>query len=171
MTRRASIVPHRYLEDRIILYIDGDLPSEERVRCEEHLRAAPQYRERVNALRAAWNSETLASVPGPTQRLRTRFEAALRGEASIEPGPTVGTRLAWLARPALMAATLTVGILIGAYLESVPDGASARVEPLPAETGVLAFSLADDLQEIPVESVEQDYLLLDWDETVDDSGR
>ena len=171
MTRRASIVPHRYLEDRIILYIDGDLPSEERARCEEHLRAAPQYRERVNALRAAWNSETLASVPGPTLRLRTRFEAALRGEESVDPGPTILPKLDWLARPAMMAATLAAGILIGAYLGSDPNGETAQTEPLSTETGVLAFSLADDLQEIPVESVEQDYLLLDWDETVDDSGR
>ncbi len=162
---------HRFLQDRIILYIDGDLPSEEQARCEEHLRTCPRCRERLNALRATWDSDTLLSVTGPTLRLRTRFEADLRGEESIEPVPTVASRLAGLTRPALMAATLAGGILIGAYLGSGPSGDAAQVDPLPMETGVLAFSFTEDLQEISAESVGQDYLLLDWDEAEDDSDR
>lgn len=160
---------HRHLEDRIFLYIDGDLSPEERVRCEEHLANCPRCRERVVALRAAWRSDALLRVTGPTLRLRTRFEAALRGEDSIEPGPTAGSRIAWLARPALMAATLAAGILIGAYLGSGPNGETAQTETLPAQTSVLAFSFADDLQEISAEPVEQDLLLLDWDVNGDET--
>lgn len=167
MTRRAYIVNHRHLEDRIILYIDGELPSEERVQCEAHLRACPRCRERVDALREAWHSDSLLHVTGPTLRLRTRFEAALRGEDSFEPGPTVGTRIALLVRPALMAVTMAAGVLIGAYLGSGPNGESAQVEPMPSETGILAFSFADDLQEISAETVELDYLLPDLDEIGD----
>ena len=167
MTRRASIVNHRHLEDRIILYIDGELPSEERVQCEAHLRTCPRCRERVDALREAWHSDSLLHVTGPTLRLRTRFEAALLGEDSIEPGPTVGTRIALLVRPALMAVSMAAGIVIGAYLGSGPDGEAAQVEPIPSETGILAFSFADDLQEISAESVELDYLLPDLDEIGD----
>ena len=162
---------HRHLEDRIILYIDGDLPREEQARCEEHLRSCPRCRERVNALRATWDSKTLLGVTGPTLRLRTRFEAALRGEDSIEPGPTVGTRIAWLARPVLMAASLAAGILIGAYLGSGPNGETAQVETRTAESNVLAFTLAEGLQDVAAESVGQDYLLLDWDAPLDDPGR
>jgi anti-sigma factor RsiW len=162
---------HRYLEDRILLYIDGDLPPEEQARCEEHLRTCPRCSERVKALRAAWDSDALLSAPGPTLRLRTRFEAALRGEAPVKPGPTAVSNLDWLVRPALMAATLAVGILIGAYLGSGPNGETARVETPPTESNVLAFTLAEDLQEITTESVGQDYLLLDWDESLDDPAR
>lgn len=159
---------HRYLEDRIILYIDGDLPPDEKARCDEYLDAHPRYRERVDALRQAWNSDNLLNVTGPTLRLRTRFEAALRGEDVIEPGPSIRTRIAWLARPALMAVTLVAGILIGAYLGSGTNGDTAGIEPLPVQTGVVAFSFANDLQEISSEPVEQEYLLLDWVETADD---
>lgn len=162
---------HRHLEDRIFLYIDGDLPPVERVRCEEHLRTCPRCRERVDALRIAWNSDALLNVTGPTLRLRTRFESALRGENVIEPGPTVGTRIAWLARPALMAVTMAAGILIGAYLGSGANGDTMQVEPLPVQTGVMAFSFANDLQVISAEPVEQEFLLMDWVETGDDSGR
>lgn len=162
---------HRHLEDRIIRYIDGELSPEEQLRCDEHLRGCPRCRERVNVLREAWHSDALLPVTGPTLRLRTRFEAALRGEESIERRPTVGTRIAWLARPAMMAATLAAGILIGAYLGSGPNGETALVEPVPAQTGVLAFSFADDLREISAEPVDQDYLLLDWDITGDETGR
>lgn len=162
---------HRYLEDRIILYIDGDLPPDEKARCEEYLRAHPRYRERVDALRQAWNSDALLNVTGPTLRLRTRFEAALRGEDVIDPGPTMGTRIAWLARPALMAVTLAAGILIGTYLGSGSNGDTAGVEPLPVQTGVLVYSFTNDLQEISSEPVEQEFLLLDWDVTGGDSGR
>ncbi len=162
---------HRFVEDRFFLYIDGDLPPGEQARCEEHLRSCPQCRERVNALRAAWDSDSLLSVSGPTLRLRTRFEAALRGEAPVEPGPTAVSKLDWLARPALMAATLAVGILIGAYLGSGPNGETARADAPPLETNELAFTLAEDLQEVSTESVGQDYLLLDWDETPDDPAR
>ena len=171
MIKRAIIVNHRYLEDRIILYIDGDLSPEERVRCEEHLDNCPRCRERVGTLREAWHSDTLLPVTGPTLRLRTRFETALRGGDSMDPGPTIGTRIAWLARSALMAASLAVGILVGAYLGSGPNGEAAQVEPLPTQTGVLAFSFADDLQVISAEPVEQEYLLLDWDVTGDDAGK
>ena len=158
---------HRFLEDRIVLYVDGDLPAGERQRCEEHLRTCPRCLERVNVLRSAWVSDGLMPVQGPTLRLRTRFEAVLRGDHSDEAVPPVLTRLAWLARPAMMAATLTVGILIGAYLGSAPDGQTSQVEPLPMDANVLAFSLGEDLQEVSVESVGQDYLLLDWDDPVD----
>ena len=168
INKRTTIMNHRHLEDRIIHYIDGDLPQEERVRCEEHLRTCPRCRERVDALRQAWNSDALLNVTGPTLRLRTRFEAALRGEGVIEPGPTVGTGLAWLARPALMAVTLAAGILIGAYLGSGSNGDTAGVDPLPVQTGVVAYSFTNDLQVISSEPVEQEFLLLDWVETADD---
>lgn len=158
----------RYFEDRIMLYIDGDLPPDERARCEEYLRTHPRFRERVDALRQAWNSDNLLNVTGPTLRLRTRFEAVLRGEDIIEPGPTVGTRIAWLARPALMAVTLAAGIMIGAYLGSGTNGDTAGIEPLPVQTGVVAYSFANDLQEISSEPVEQEFLLLDWVENADD---
>ena len=69
-----------------------------------------------------------------------------------------------------MAATLAAGILIGAYLGSGPNGETARVEPLPMQTGVMAFSFANDLQEISAEPVEQEFLLLDWDESGTISG-
>ena len=161
----------RYFEDRIMLYIDGDLPPDERARCEEFLRTHPRYRERVDALRQAWNSDNLLNVTGPTLRLRTRFEAALRGEDFIETGPTVRTRMAWLARPALMAVMLAAGILIGAYLGSGTNGDTAGIEPLPVQSGVLVYSFANDLQEISPEPVDQEFLLLDWVETGDDTGR
>ncbi len=167
---RASIVNHRHFEDRIIRYIDGELSPEEQARCEEHLRVCPRCRERVDVLREAWHSDALLPVAGPTLRLRTRFEAALRGEE--ETGPVqVGTGIAWLARPAMMAATLAAGILIGAYLGSGPNGATAPVEEVPAQTSVLAYSFADDLREISAEPVEQDILLLDWDVTGDETVR
>ena len=162
---------HRFLEDRIFLYIDGDLSSEERARCEEHLRTCTRCRERVNALRAAWDSDALLRVSGPTLRLRARFEAALRGEAPVEPGPTAVSKLDWLARPALMAATLAAGILIGAYLGSGPNGETAQMDAPSVESNELAFTLAEDLQEVATESVGQDYLLLDWDEALDDPAR
>ena len=162
---------HRYLEDRIIRYIDGDLAPDEKARCDEFLRTHPRYRERVDALRQAWHSDDLLKVTGPTLRLRTRFEAALRGEDVSEPGPTMGTRIAWLARPALMAVTLAAGILIGAYLGSGTNGDTAGVEPLPVQTGVLVYSFTNDLQEISSEPVEQEFLLLDWDVTGGDTGR
>lgn len=162
---------HRFLEDRLFLYIDGDLPSEEQARCEEHLRTCPRCRERVHVLRAAWNSDTLLRVSGPTLRLHTRFEAALRGEEPVEPGPAAGSKLDWLARPALMAATLAVGILIGAYLGSGPNGEAAQLEAPTAESNVMAFTLAEDLQGVATESVGQEYLLLDWDAPLDDTGR
>lgn len=162
---------HRFLEDRLFLYIDGDLPSEDQTRCEEHLRTCPRCRERVDALRATWNSDTLMRVSGPTLRLRTRFEAALRGEAFVESGPAAGTKLDWLGRPALMAATLAVGIVIGAYLGSGPNGETAQVETPAADSNVLAFSFAEDLQDVTAESVGQEYLLLDWDAPMDDPGR
>ncbi len=162
---------HRFVEDRILRYIDGDLSPGEQARCEEHLRTCTRCSERVKALRAAWDSDTLLSVPGPTLRLRTRFEAALRGEAPVEPGPTAASKLDWLVRPAMMAATLAAGILIGAYLGSGPNGESARVEAPAAESNVLAFTLAEDLQEVSTESVGQDYLLLDWDEPLGDPAR
>ena len=171
INQRANIMNQRYLEDRIIRYIDGDLPPDERARCEEYLRTHPRYRERVDALRQAWNSDALLNVTGPTLRLRTRFEAALRGEDVIEPGPTVGTRIAWLARPALMAVTLAAGILIGAYLGSGANGDTAGVDQVPVQTGVLVYSFTNDLQEISSEPVEQDFLLLDWDVTGGDTGR
>ena len=169
--KRANIMNQRYLEDRIILYIDGDLPPDERAWCEEYLRTHPRYRERVDALRKAWNSDELLNVTGPTLRLRTHFEAALRGEDVIEPGPTVGTRIAWLARPALMAITLAAGILIGAYLGSGSNGDTAGFDPVPVQSGVLVYSFTNDLQEISSEPVEQEFLLLDWDVTGGDTGR
>ena len=168
---RATIVNHRHFEDRIIRYIDGELSPEERARCEEHLRDCPRCRERVDVLREAWHSDALLSVDGPTLRLRTRFEAALRGEESTGPGLQAGTGIAWLARPAMMAATLAAGILIGAYLGSGPNGETATVEEVPAQASVLAYSFADDLREISAEPVEQDNLLLDWDVTGDDTGQ
>ena len=168
INRRTTTMNHRYLEDRIIRYIDGDLPPDEKARCDEYLRTHPRYRERVDALRQAWQSDGLLKVTGPTLRLRSRFEAALRGEDVSEPGPTVGTRIAWLARPALMAVTLAAGILIGAYLGSGTNGDTAGIEPLPVQTGVVAYSFANDLREISSEPVEQEFLLLDWVETADD---
>ncbi len=169
--KRATTMNQRYLEHRLIRYIDGDLPPEERALCEEYLRTHPQYRERVDALRQAWHSDALLNVTVPTLRLRARFEAALRGENVVEPGPTVGTRIAWLARPALMAVTLAAGILIGAYLGSGNNGEMAGTEPLPVQSGVLVYSFANDLQEISSEPLEQEFLLLDWVETGDESGR
>ena len=166
--KRANIMNHRYLEDRVIRYIDGDLPPDEMARCDEYLRNHPRYRERVDALRQAWHSDDLFKVTGPTLRLRTRFEAALRGEDHVETDPSVGTGLAWLARPALMAVTLAAGILIGAYLGSGSNGDTAGVDPLPVQTGVVAYSFTNDLQVISSEPVEQEFLLLDWVETADD---
>lgn len=171
INKRANIMDHRYLEDRIIRYIDGDLPPDEKARCDEYLRTHPRFRERVDALRQAWHSDDLLKVTGPTLRLRTRFEAALRGEEVNESGTTVGTGLAWLARPALMAVTLIAGILIGAYLGSGTNGDTAGIEPLPVQTGVVAYSFANDLQEISSEPMEQEFLLLDWDVTAEDTGR
>ena len=168
---RASIVNHRHFEDRIIRYIDGELSPEERARCDEHLRVCPRCRERVDVLREAWHSDALLPVAGPTLRLRTRFEAALRGEEETGPGLPVGKRMDWLARPAMLAATLAAGVLIGAYLGSGPNGATAPVEQVPAQTSVLAYSFADDLREISAEPVEQDILLLDWDVTGDETVR
>ena len=168
---RATIVNHRHFEDRIIRYIDGELSPEEQARCEEHLRDCPRCRERVDVLREAWHSDALLPVAGPTLGLRTRFEAALRGEESTGPGLQVGTGIDWLARPAMLAATLAAGILIGAYLGSGPNGATAPVEQVPAQTSVLAYSFADDLREISAEPVEQDILLLDWDVTGDETVR
>ena len=171
MTKRASIMHHRHLEDRIILYIDGELPAEERERCDAHLQACPQCRLRVHALRETWHSDRLLRVSGPALRLRTRFEAALRGEEPVETGLSVGTRIAWLARPALMAVTMAAGILIGAYLGNGPDAETTQVDPIPVEAGTLAFSFADDLQEISAESVDLDYLLPDWEEIGDEPVR
>ncbi|MXY97723.1 MAG: hypothetical protein F4Z29_08240 [Gemmatimonadetes bacterium] len=168
INKRANIMNHRYFEDRIIRYIDGDLPPDEKARCDEYLRTHPRFRERVDALRQAWHSDDLLKVTGPTLRLRTRFEAALRGEEVNESGPTVGTGLARLARPALMAVTLAAGILIGAYLGSGTNGDTAGIEPLPVQTGVVAYSFANDLQEISSEPMEQEFLLLDWVETADE---
>lgn len=168
INKRANIMNHRYFEDRIIRYIDRDLPPDEKALCDEYLRTHLRYRERVDALRQAWHSDDLLKVTGPTLRLRTRFEAALRGEDHVETGPTVGTGLAWLARPALMAVTLAAGILIGAYLGSGTNGDTAGIDPLPVQTGVVAYSFANDLQEISSEPVEQEFLLLDWVETADD---
>ncbi len=162
---------HRFLEERLFLYLDGDLALDEQARCEEHLRVCSRCRERVDTLRAIWRSGTAFRVAEPPLRLRVRFEAALRGEASPAPAPSAVSTLDWIARPILMAATLVVGILIGSYLGSGPAGETAQGQAPVVESNGSAFTLAEDLQGFSAQSVGQDYLLLEWEEPAGDPER
>lgn len=157
---------HRYLKDRSLLYLDGELSSQEYQQCRDHLKGCAQCRQQLETLAAVWQHETYEPVSVPSVRLRARIDSAIRGQEISQPIQILfRERLAYMARPALMMATLVIGVLIGSYLGQI---STRPTEDAPiASNGIeteLAAPYMERFQDLPPESVSRDYMMVTVDE-------
>ena len=113
---------HQKIQEKFILLMDNQVNESERISIQSHLEACGECRAYFDALSCAWEQ-----VPVPQDApefLWTRLQARI--QASQRPSSVADTLLSGLgvwARPAFMVVTLTVGILIGSYIGSIPDAA------------------------------------------------
>lgn len=157
---------HKFFKDRFLLYIDGDLPDEEYRQCRDHFKACSACRQQLEALSLLWREEAEAPVDVPSVRLRAGLHAALRGETQQSASEPVMAQLAYVLRPALMAATLIIGVLIGGYIgrmsttapQDEPAVAANDPENEPTATYMESF------QDLPPESVGRAYMMVTVDE-------
>lgn len=153
---------HRHIQHQLILYLDGELADSDMTQIRTHLEQCPSCRRHLESIACLWRQKP-ERVPAPPY-LWTRVEARIKEKTRPQPiGFKVLGRLAWLSRPAIMLATLVVGILIGAYLGNLPssssDTANAQTTVQDNE-GVLNASYLESFNDMPPGSVGQAYMLL-----------
>ena len=156
---------HRHIQQQLILYLDGELAEQEMVQIKEHLAQCSDCRLYVETMASVWEQTPVRETPSPY--LWNRVEARI---LEVEKPRTVLSdifqHLGMLTRPAMMVATLAVGILLGAYLGNMHPEDSEVLNPQMAvqdrENSVNA-SYLESFNDMPPESVGQTYMLISSD--------
>ncbi len=108
---------HEDVRERLILYLDGDLPEGVAKEIAGHLSSCPECTRRRDLLQSVWEREEFRERPAPSPFLWTRLEARIR---EYENRSAVSKRLSWTARyvllhPVSVAASI-VALVVGIYL-------------------------------------------------------
>lgn len=151
---------HRKAQNALILYLDGDLSESVRRDIEQHLSQCDACQTYLVSLRSVWLKPIPLPVESPT---RLWSQVATRLYESNRPSPiwkALLDRKPWLVPSSLMALTLIVGIMIGAYLGNFSEP-SVTAQPAVAAAeadGVLNAAYVDSFKDIPAGSVGAVYL-------------
>ena len=158
---------HRFLKTRMFLYLDGNLSDQEYQQCRGHVNECAQCCQQLEALASVWQAEADEPVVVPSVRLKARLESTIRGKAIPQPIQTpFMERLAFVTRPALMMATLIIGVLIGTYLGRISTTLPAEAAPIASNEmeNELAAPYIESFQDLPPESVGRAYMMVTVDE-------
>ncbi|MBM3264380.1 MAG: zf-HC2 domain-containing protein [candidate division Zixibacteria bacterium] len=149
---------HRNIQNRLLLYLDDELPDRERADIACHLAQCSPCRSYLAELKRLWETEPAHRTP--PSYLWKNVQTVIRGHAPGRTRPTGVGRLFPLLRPALMTAALIVGIAIGTYIGNLPETVASSENPVvSAEAGeILNASYLENFQDIPPESVDGIYL-------------
>ena len=158
---------HRFLKDRILLYLDGELPAQEDQQCRDHLNGCRQCRQLLETFTSVWQNENEAPVSVASARLKARIDTAIGGqEIPLSIQVPFKERLAYIVRPVLMVATLVIGILVGSYLGQIST--TPRIEDAPIASNEIEQELVlpymESFQDLPPESVGRVYMMVTVDE-------
>jgi anti-sigma factor RsiW len=152
---------HREIQAHLLLYLDGELPEQKRAAVDAHLRQCARCRDYMYTLKTVWQADQTHRLTPPPY-LWTRIEARMREAAPVRPSWIwLSDRLGWLGRPALLAATLLAGILIGTYLGNPAAAPAPEESPIAVyeEESTLNAAYQETFQDIAPESVRGAYLI------------
>ena len=136
---------HR-IQRRLAAYQDGEIGGKERDRISAHLEGCPACRSAYAELEQVWQS--LEKIP--EIEASAGFEGRLFERINVVPEPHAWWRFHWVPwvdqwrlAPAMAAALLLVGAVLGGYmgnaLVSGFSSAPAQVQALKADTDIVSF--------------------------------
>ena len=145
-------------QERLVAYLDGELPAEDRRQVEQRLADDERYRERLKELDAAWDllNELPRADVGDTFTRTTVAMVALAAEQDVQRARR-GWRwrrwLAWSTTAAVLASAALVGYLLARGRLDRPN--RQLVRDLPVIENVDVYRYAENV---------------DWLEQLDNSG-
>ncbi len=151
---------HRNVQNQLLLYLDGELSESVRSDIEQHLIQCDACQAYLVSLKSVWLTPSRIAVETPPHLWS---QVAARLYESKKTSPLRGSltdRNPWLIPSSLMAATLFVGIMIGAYLGNLSaPSVTAQVAVVAADTdSVLNAAYVDSFKDIPAGSIGSVYL-------------
>ena len=151
---------HRNVQNGLLLYLDGELAESARRDIEQHLTQCDKCQTYLASLKSVWLTPSPHIVETPPHLW---LQVASRLQESKNASPmweSLMGRKPWLIPSSLMAATLIVGILIGAYLGNLSDPTATAQAPVVAAEAdsVLNAAYVDSFKDIPAGSVGSVYL-------------
>lgn len=154
-----------HVEQRLILFLDDELPNAERIQVERHLAECPGCSMKLEYLAKAWITREPATRLEPSPDLATRVLAGVKGyEARGELGTEIVARLRQGLRPAVALTLIGLAFLAGMYLGNVAPTGSGQVvtDPFPQGRagGFYDDVYLDTLRDFPPGSIGGIYLAL-----------
>ena len=139
---------HKRIQEKLLLYLDGNLPEEEMQHIREHLSTCPVCARQRDMLAPVWRTEDRLKKAEPTPFLWTRLQARIN---EYEHTPRVvwdvkgmfrGMRLRPIPALAVIAA-VTVGIYIGTPHEPQRSERAQSISQLTAAANELGLDQFD----------------------------
>lgn len=151
---------HRKVQNQLLLYLDGELSESVRNDIEQHLMQCDACQTYLVSLKSVWLTPSRIAVETPPH-LWSQVAARLQESKKTSPlRGSLADRQPWLVPSSLMAATLIVGIIIGAYLGNLSEpSVTAQPAVVAADTdSVLNAAYVDSFKDIPAGSIGSVYL-------------
>lgn len=132
---------HARIQERLLLYLDGDLSPVEMQAIAEHLSACPACNEQLRLTASLWRPETGLKKPEPSPFLWTRLQARIR---EYEQTPALMWRVRGITAHPFRALALIAAVVLGISLgtprgvQSVEIAQSVRA---PNEFGLDRFDV------------------------------
>ena len=134
---------HTHIQEKLLLYLDGNLPDEEMQQIREHLSACAVCAEQHDALASVWRSERRLEKVKPSPVLWTRLQALIQ---EYEQTPVfvwdVKNIFQGIALRPIPALAVIVAIVVGIYLGSPRESQKYK----PAQSVSQLASAADELE-------------------------
>ena len=156
---------HKQTEEKLLIYIDGDLSTRDMAAVQEHLEQCSSCKKYLDLLSEVWKAEADVKCENPSPFLWTRLEARIdEYERNQNLFTDFFKRLIRLALPAVTLSILVGGILLGVYLGNIPASGNtqkADVQSSPQERERFFNSIyLDSFRDLPPESVGGVYITL-----------
>ncbi len=149
---------HKTIQNKLILYLDGNLPERETAIVKEHLFECQSCQKEIKALSAIWKNENALEIITPSDYLWTKLEARLN-ELNEEAPYLLIDKLVPAARLSIMAALVLAAIFVGSYIGNVSnDVKNYDLKNAPGEYFWNIYNL-DFFEPIPTESIGKAFAL------------
>jgi len=145
---------HKSIQKKLLLYLDGELPENERAMLDAHLGNCSLCSKDLEVLSKVWKLEGAVAKAQPSPYLWTRLETRIKvHERKQRLFAHMRERLIPLMRPVIVVVLFLLAIILGNYLGDLPPSNGAVAADTVAKEEVVKTFYLDAFEPFPPESI------------------